>query len=109
MRGENFGNQRFEFFHHGVGDFAAFFLGQRFLQRAALVHGSGRDDAAFVGDFFEAGKFARGKLHKIPPGADRMSALEVPIIVNQWEGKSGVRLPTLGCRIPDSGSDGYLL
>ena len=47
-----------EFFHHGVGDFAAFFLGQRLLQRAALVHGSGGDDAAFVGDFLESGKFS---------------------------------------------------
>ena len=39
-----------ELFHHGVGDVAAFFLGERFLQRAALVHGGGGDDAAVVGD-----------------------------------------------------------
>ena len=67
MRGENFGDQGLEFFHHGVGDFAAFFFGQRFLQGAALVHGSGGDDAAFVGDFSETGKFARGELHENPP------------------------------------------
>src|SRR5581483_7484670 len=48
VRGENFGDQRFEFFHHRVGDVAAFFLSQRFLQRAALVHRRGRDNAAFV-------------------------------------------------------------
>src|SRR5208282_1575127 len=49
MWGENFGDQRLEFFHQGIVDFAAFFLGQRFLQGTALVHGGRRDDAAFVG------------------------------------------------------------
>ncbi len=58
VRGENLGDQRLEFFHHGVADFAAFFLGQRFLQRAALIHGGGGDDAAFVGDFLQTGQFA---------------------------------------------------
>ena len=49
-----------EFFHHGVGDFAAFFLGERFLQGAALVHGGGGDDAALVGNFLQAGQVCRG-------------------------------------------------
>ena len=64
MRSENFSDQRFEFLHHGVGDFATLFLGQGFLQGAALVHGSGSDYAAFVGDSLETGKFARGELHR---------------------------------------------
>src|SRR4029077_7962862 len=64
MRRQNFGNENFEFFHHGVGDFATFFLGQGFLQGAALVHGSGSDHAAFVGDFLETGKFARSEFHR---------------------------------------------
>ena len=67
MRRQNFRDQRFEFFHHGVGDFAAFFFGERFLQGAALIHGGGGDDAAFVRDFLESGKFAGGKLHENPP------------------------------------------
>ena len=67
VRRQNFGDQRLEFFHHGVVDFAAFFFGKRFLQRAALVHGCGGDDAAIVGDFLESGKFARGELHENPP------------------------------------------
>ncbi len=92
MRGENFGDQRLEFFHHGVGDFAAFFLGQRFLQGAALVHGSGGNDAAFVGDFLETGKFARGELHENPPvDADGMSAVEL-IIVNHGGEKTAADL-----------------
>ena len=64
VRCQNFGNENFEFFHHGVGDFATLFLGQGFLQGAALVHGSGSDYAAFVGDSLETGKFARGELHR---------------------------------------------
>ena len=52
----------------GVGDLAAFFFGERFLQGAALVHGGGGDDAAIVGNTFQAGQFAGGELHGNPPG-----------------------------------------
>ena len=83
-------DQGFEFFHHGVGDFAAFFLGQRFLQRAALVHGSGGDDAAFVGDFFEAGEFARGKLHGNPPELQIEDECVELTIVNHGGEKNGM-------------------
>ena len=48
VRGQDFGDQRLEFFHHGVGDVAAFFFGERFLQRAALIHGGSGNDAAAV-------------------------------------------------------------
>ena len=64
VRGEHLADQRFEFFHHGIGYFAALFLGQRFLQGAALIHGGGGDDAACVGNVFEAGQFARGDFHR---------------------------------------------
>ena len=60
MRRQHFGDQRLELFHHGVADFAAFFFGQRLLQRAALVHGGGGDHAAFVRDPSETRKFAQG-------------------------------------------------
>ena len=67
--GQDFGDQRLEFFHHGVGNLRAFFLSQRFLQRAALVHGGGSDNTTLVGYSFEAGEFSRGELHGIsPPG-----------------------------------------
>ena len=52
MRRENFCDQRLEFFHHGVANFATFFFGQRFLQRPALIHSSSRDHASRIGDFF---------------------------------------------------------
>ena len=54
MRSENFGDQRLEFFHQGSADLAAFFLGQRFLQGTALVHGGRRDDATLGGDSLKA-------------------------------------------------------
>src|SRR5262249_50082611 len=63
VRRQHFGDQRLELFHHGVGDVAAFFLGERFLQRAALVDGGGGDDAAIVGNFLQSGKFSGGELH----------------------------------------------
>jgi hypothetical protein len=63
------------------------------LQGAALVHGSGRDDAAFVRDFLETGKFAWGELHENPPEYEEDECWEVPIIVNQCESKSGVLMP----------------
>ena len=55
MRGKNFRDQGFELFHHLIVDFAALFLGEGFLQRTALVHSGGCDNAAFVRDFFQAG------------------------------------------------------
>ncbi len=58
MRGENLRYQSLEFFHHGVGDGRALFLGQRFLQRAALVHGGGSDDATIVRNSLEPLEFA---------------------------------------------------
>src|ERR1700730_9393267 len=60
MRRQNFGDQRLEFFHHGVADFAALFLAEGFLQRAALIHRRGGDYTFFVGNFSETRKFARG-------------------------------------------------
>ena len=64
MRGQDLGDQRLEFFHHGVADFAAFFLGERLLQRAALVHGGGGDDAPLVRHPLQSGEFPGRKLHK---------------------------------------------
>ena len=54
MRSENFGDQRLEFFHQCVADFATFFLSQRLLQRPPLVHSSRADYALGGGDSFEA-------------------------------------------------------
>ena len=104
VRGENFADQRFEFFHHGVGDFGAFFFGQGFLQRAALVHGSGRDDTAFVGDFFEAGEFARGKLHGNPPELQIEDECVELTIVNQGGRKTASDREFETVWIPGSGS-----
>jgi len=43
---------------------AATLLGNRLLQRAALVHGSSGDDAAHIGDGLKACKFSWGQLHR---------------------------------------------
>src|SRR5438045_1891338 len=45
---EDFANDGLEFFHHRIGNLAAFFLGQGFLQGAALVHGGRCDHAPGV-------------------------------------------------------------
>ena len=65
MRRQHFADQHLEFFHHFVRDGRAFFLGERLLQRAALVHGGGGDHATFVRYCLHSGEFAGGKFHKI--------------------------------------------
>ena len=63
--GENFRHQRLEFRQRMGVDGSAFFLGQRLLQRTALIHGGGGNDAAFIGEGFHAGQFAGGELHRL--------------------------------------------
>jgi hypothetical protein len=48
-----------------VGDGRALLLGERFLQRATLVHSSGGDDTMVVRNSFESFEFAGGKFHRI--------------------------------------------
>ena len=60
---EDFGDKSLEFFHHRVGNFAAFFFGERLLQRTTLIHGSGSNDSALVRHSFQPLQFARGKFH----------------------------------------------
>jgi hypothetical protein len=56
----------FEFGHHLVGDgffVHAFILGDGAFQGAALVHGRGANDAAFIRNCFQAPLFARADFH----------------------------------------------
>ena len=63
--GEDFGDEGLELFEVvGVGGGAALF-GEGLLERAALVHGGGGDDAAFGGDGFESGEFTWGELRHV--------------------------------------------
>ena len=64
VRRKNLRYQRLELFHHGIINFAAFFFGKRFLQRAALIHGRCGDDAAIIGDTLKSIQFSRSELHK---------------------------------------------
>ena len=60
--GEDRGDEGLEDFEVvGVGGGAAL-LGEGLLERAALVHGGGGDDAAMVGDGFESCEFSWGQL-----------------------------------------------
>src|SRR5439155_6616852 len=63
VRRKNLRYQRLELFHHGIINFAAFFFGKRFLQRAALIHGPCGDNAAIVGNSLNASQLARRELH----------------------------------------------
>jgi hypothetical protein len=59
--GEDAGNEGLELFEVvGVGRGSAL-LGEGLLERAALVHGGGGDDAAMIGDGFEACEFSWGQ------------------------------------------------
>src|SRR5947209_3132315 len=49
VRRQNFAHQYLELFHHGVVDVRALLFGQRFLQRAALVHCCGGNHTSLVG------------------------------------------------------------
>src|SRR6185437_10105595 len=61
--GQYRGDEGLEFFQRGGRDGGgAGFLRQRFLQRAALIHGGGGDYAALVRDRLEAGQLAGGEL-----------------------------------------------
>src|SRR3954470_10735239 len=71
-----------------VADIAAFFFGEGFLQRAALIHGGGGNHAAGVADGLHAGKFSRGELHGLSPSL-------WPDIVNdaaRWHEDANVRI-----------------
>jgi hypothetical protein len=63
VRRQHFRDERFELLHHRVVDVAALFLGQRLLQRAALIHRGCRDDAAAIGHLLHACQLTWGELH----------------------------------------------
>ncbi len=59
MLRQNFGDVDLELFQLRVAGIGA----QGFLQRAALIHGGGSDNAILVGDSLHAREFSRSKCH----------------------------------------------
>src|SRR5260370_39778689 len=59
-----FADQNLEFFHHRVGNRRSFFLGERLLQRSALVHGGSGDYSTFIGYSLHSDHLAGSKFHK---------------------------------------------
>ena len=64
--GEDVGDEGLEDFEVVAGGGCAALLGERLLERAALVHGGGGDDVAGVGDGFESCEFSGCELHGSP-------------------------------------------
>ena len=62
--GQHLGHERLELFHLAIADLAAFFLRERLLQRAALVHGRRRNHAALVRDGLHSCQLARCHFHR---------------------------------------------
>ncbi len=63
VRRQHFGDERLELLDVVVADVAALFLGERLLQRSALVHGRRGDDAAVVRNGLHAGQLAWCDFH----------------------------------------------
>ena len=60
---EHLADNDLEFLQLGIRNLRALFLGQSLLQRAALVHSSGGDDAALIRDVLQSGELPRRELH----------------------------------------------
>jgi hypothetical protein len=62
---QHLGDEDLELFHLMIADVGAAFLGERLLQRSALVHCGGGDHAAIVRDRLHSSELSRSHFHQL--------------------------------------------